>query len=236
MWNWETWPCLALSHSSEKNRCWASLLWSRFAQWAGGRRREPGPGACTQDLVSPGGLFFLPRCKLNLQPSTWKYQPVQHSAIEMCCKFAVHTLWSLQLDLMDITWINIVFLSDPGIPGVRSMGPSVSHWLTIPFWNLTDVTLADEDTNSILTDNAKGNPRQCEATWSPPNDQIWNQCKWRHLMTKFWTNASGVTWLPNFQLMQVAPTSGQNCNWCLNLWSMQEAPYEICFEGLGALD
>ena len=26
---------------------------------------------------------------------------------------------------------------------------------TIPCWDLTDVTLADEDTNSILTDNAK---------------------------------------------------------------------------------
>ena len=30
-----------------------------------------------------------------------------------------------------------VFLSDPAIPGVRSMGPSVSNWLTEGgFWNL----------------------------------------------------------------------------------------------------
>ena len=43
------------------------------------------------------------------------------------------------------------FLSDPGKPGVRSMGLDVTprH-----FVDLTDVTLADEDTNSILTDNA----------------------------------------------------------------------------------
>ena len=40
-----------------------------------------------------------------------------------------------------------VFLSNPGKPGVRSMGTDVSA-------DLTDVTLADEDTNSILTDNA----------------------------------------------------------------------------------
>ena len=34
--------------------------------------------------------------------------------------------------------------------------------LTLPSADLTDVTLADEDTNSILADNAnKGNPRQC---------------------------------------------------------------------------
>ena len=51
--------------------------------------------------------------------------------------------------------ISILFLSDPGVSGVRSMGSLLSHWLTdTPFWNLTDVTLADEDTNSILTDNA----------------------------------------------------------------------------------
>ena len=41
---------------------------------------------------------------------------------------------------------------------VRSMGLVVSHSLThslTDLANLTDVTLADEDTNSILTDNAK---------------------------------------------------------------------------------
>ena len=43
------------------------------------------------------------------------------------------------------------FLSDPGKPGVRSLGPDVRH---ATCWDLTDVTLADEDTNSILADNA----------------------------------------------------------------------------------
>ena len=46
------------------------------------------------------------------------------------------------------------FLSDPGVPGVRSMGPdvrqSVSHR---PFADFIDVTLADEDINSIPTDD-----------------------------------------------------------------------------------
>ena len=37
-----------------------------------------------------------------------------------------------------------LFLSDPGKPGVRSLGPDVS---TTPCVDLTDVTLADEDTN-----------------------------------------------------------------------------------------
>ena len=30
---------------------------------------------------------------------------------------------------------------------VRSMDPSLSHWLTDVWFNLTDVSLADEDTN-----------------------------------------------------------------------------------------
>ena len=54
------------------------------------------------------------------------------------------------------------FLSDPGKPGVRSLGPDVTNSATCV--DLTDVTLADEDANSILTDNAnraiQGNVRK----------------------------------------------------------------------------
>ena len=50
------------------------------------------------------------------------------------------------------------------------------------FWNFTDVTLADQATNSIPTDNANmaihGNVTQ-------PGGQLWNQCNWRHLINKF---------------------------------------------------
>ena len=52
------------------------------------------------------------------------------------------------------------YLSDPGVPGVRSMGPdvsqSVSQSLQEVFADLTDVTLADEDSNSIPTDDVNG--------------------------------------------------------------------------------
>ena len=51
--------------------------------------------------------------------------------------------------------------------------------------DLTDVTLADEDSNSIPTDDVNG---QSQAMW---------QCKWRHLVAKIETNASGNTWWPN---------------------------------------
>ena len=35
------------------------------------------------------------------------------------------------------------------------MGPDITEWVsTPPFWDLTDVTLVAEDTNSILTENA----------------------------------------------------------------------------------
>ena len=52
-----------------------------------------------------------------------------------------------------------------------------------PCWDLTDVTLADEDTYSILTNSAnraiQGNvTRQL----MQPGGQLWNQCMWRHPM------------------------------------------------------
>ena len=47
------------------------------------------------------------------------------------------------------------FLSDPCLHGVRSMGPGFFKWLREVCADLTDVTLADEDTNSILTNSAK---------------------------------------------------------------------------------
>ena len=59
--------------------------------------------------------------------------------------------------LTDQMLVYFPFLSDPGKPGVRSLGPDVCPSLTErPFVDLTDVTLADEDTNSIPTTNAKG--------------------------------------------------------------------------------
>ena len=48
----------------------------------------------------------------------------------------------------------VKYLSDPGFPG-PIYGSGLSHSLTKRrFADLTDVTLVDEDTKSILTDNA----------------------------------------------------------------------------------
>ena len=128
-----------------------------------------------------------------------------------------------------------------GAPKVRSLGPDVRPWVPpTPCVNLTDVTLADEDNNSILTDNAN---RAIQGKCSNASSAIWwltLECKWRQLMTKFWTNA---IWWPNLQLMQVVPSGGQFCNsckwlnlvgkfvtnasgaiWWLNLQPMQVAP------------
>ena len=71
-----------------------------------------------------------------------------------------------------------------GKPGVLSMGPDVSELVSLRgFADLTDVTLADEDTNSILTDNAK-------AMW---------QC-------------NEAIWWPTLQTMQVVPSVGKIFN------------------------
>ena len=62
------------------------------------------------------------------------------------------------------------------------------------FADLTDVTLADEDTNSILNDNAnkalQGNVAK-QVTQS--GGKICYLYKWRHLAANFGTNASGTT-------------------------------------------
>ena len=69
---------------------------------------------------------------------------------------------------------------------------SVTHSLThsLTFVNLTDLTLADEDTNSILTDNTniviQGNVAM---QVTQPGGQVCNLCKWPIL------EPMQVTWL-----------------------------------------
>ena len=62
------------------------------------------------------------------------------------------------------------------------------------------MTLADEDTNSILTDNAN------RAIQGNVAKQV------AQLVGQFVTNASGAIWWPNLQLMQMVPSGGQICN------------------------
>ena len=62
-------------------------------------------------------------------------------------------VFHLHLNRLKVT----LFLSDPGVPGVRSMGLGLCPSLSPRgFADLTDVTLADEDSNSIPTDDVNG--------------------------------------------------------------------------------
>ena len=81
-----------------------------------------------------------------------------------------------------------MFLSDPGVLGSDLCVP-MSVCLSVSkrgCANLTDVTLADQATNSIQADNAnmaiQGNVAM-KVTQS--SGQLWNQCKRRHPLTKF---------------------------------------------------
>ena len=62
-----------------------------------------------------------------------------------------------------------VFLPDPGVLGVWSIGLGLSNWLTNDntFWNFADVTLADEDTKSKLV-------RQMTIRVAPPGVTRWD--------------------------------------------------------------
>ena len=70
------------------------------------------------------------------------------------------------------------------------------------FWNLTYLTLADQATNSIQTDNAimaiQGNVAM----------QVTN------LVDNFGTHANGATCWRKFKLMQVVPLGEPKVNWC----------------------
>ena len=74
------------------------------------------------------------------------------------------------------------FLLEPGLP-VRSMCLVLWIWLRDVLWKFADVTLADEDSNIILTDDAKRAIQGNEA------------------MQVMQTNASGAIWCPNLQLI-----------------------------------
>ena len=78
-----------------------------------------------------------------------------------------------------------MFLSDPGVPG--------PIYGCVCLWNLTNATLADEDTKSILTDNAN---RVIQGKFSSEK----KLCSEKKL-----TIASGAIWWPNLQQMQEVP-------------------------------
>ena len=146
----------------------------------------------------------------------WRWHHLYLWPIILCWK-------TIKLLKLKVFWLLFSFLL---------LDPRVSSWVNE--WrlrNLTDVTLADEDTNSILADNAKGAIQGNEAMevmqtyasgaiwWpnlqlmqvAPSGGQICNLCKWCHLVAKFATYASGAIWWPNLLLMQVVPTHGQIC-------------------------
>ena len=81
----------------------------------------------------------------------------------------------------------------PRCPWGPIYGPVLSHSLSPRrFANLTDVTLADGDTKSILTDNAK---RAIQGNVAMHVTHPVN------LVVKFQTSASSVIWWQNLQTM-----------------------------------
>ena len=81
-----------------------------------------------------------------------------------------HHLWQLPIHSLSLKCQRGLMpgvsncLSDPGVPGVRSMGPdSLTHSLTTRLCaDLSDVTLAHEDSNSIPIDDVNGTIKSWE--------------------------------------------------------------------------
>ena len=101
------------------------------------------------------------------------------------------------------------FLSDPGVPGVRSMGSSLSNKLrevlqTYLMW-LWLMNIQAQYKLIMPIGHSMEFPRQGKAY--SKEIQIWF-----HLEVKFATDASSATWWPNLQSVQVAPSGDQICN------------------------
>ena len=88
----------------------------------------------------------------------------------------------------------------------KCLNVAMSEWIKFDDQNATHtqqscIKCIDKIQNSILTDNAKraiqGNVAMHVTL---PGGQLWNQCKWCHLVAKFATNASGAIWWLNLQL------------------------------------
>ena len=90
--------------------------------------------------------------------------------------YSSFSLMSTKLPMFSMWRHYSLFLSDPG-----PRCPWSDLWIRVslthrPFADLTDVTLADEDTNSILTDNANRTFQGNMATRvTQPGGLIWNQ-------------------------------------------------------------
>ena len=73
--------------------------------------------------------------------------------------------------MVNVVARTVELLSDPGIPGVGSMGPSLCQSQTLV--NITDVSLVDEDANSILADDTnRAIPGNLEMQVAPPSDNL----------------------------------------------------------------
>ena len=70
------------------------------------------------------------------------------------------------------------------------------------FANLFDVTLADEDSNSIQTDDVnRAILGKLAMQVAPSGGQHRNLCKWYHLVAKLVTNSRSANCCPNLQVV-----------------------------------
>ena len=76
------------------------------------------------------------------------------------------------------------------------MGPDVTHSIQDFFADLTDMTLADEDSKSIPTDDVN---RAIQGNVAPLGGQICNWFKKCQLLAKSTANTSSVIWWPYWQ-------------------------------------
>ena len=104
-------------------------------------------------------------------------------------------------------FLSFIFLPDPGVSGVRSMGPG-------PGWDFADVTLADDDTNSILADDA-------------------NRANWIWRLSLRWCWSGRLVWRCPMWAMRSPRGSARWCKSCREYWSCDHVGDNVCCWSIG---
>ena len=118
------------------------------------------------------------RIELQIYRQLWKSQREPESSLWLSLVGSLSFRLSPSLSVKHFYRTQVHLGSDLWVR--MSVCPSLSP---TPLWNLTELTLADDDTNPILTDNANRAIQGNVATQvTQPGGQLCKQCKWRHLM------------------------------------------------------
>ena len=145
----------------------------------------------------PPYLQYDTQAKYFLKAYDIHYQLTHHPDVhlQLACTVSLFGIFHHFPD--DAAWLQVNcwcsptdnFLADPGVPGVRSMGPYLCLSETFLKLKWCDPSWSSYKLNMTIQGDVAMQVTQ-------PGGQLWNQYEKRHLMTK---RLCGATWWPNLK-------------------------------------